>query len=259
MVAYSPDGTLLVSGSENGRIRVWSTAEHRLLGELDDHKEEIRLLRFRGDGTQLLSVDRKGKAIWWDALTWQAGQPFAVRVEPFGTGAISPDGRLLAIGAAGTMHWLNAETGELLATTTGGHRRISSGVTFSGDGSRVASVAQDGTVAIWDPSSFQRLTPPFFKGHMQGAQGVAFSPDGRRLATSGGNSGDAVKLWDLSTHRELMTLSGQGSVFSFVAFSPDGRWLAACGYEGKLNLWRAPSRAEIETVEKQEGSHEPER
>jgi len=29
--------------------------------------------------------------------------------------------------------------------------------------------------------------------------------------------------------------------------------------EGKLRLWRAPSWAEIEAAEKQEGSHEPER
>jgi len=145
------------------------------------------------------------------------------------------------------MRWLNAETGELLATTTGGHQSIPEGAAFSDDGSQVASVSPDGTVALWDPSSFRLIT--VFRGHMTGAHGVAFSPDGRRLAT-GSNGRDAVRLWDLSTHRELMTLSGQGSQFWFVAFSPDGRWLAACGREGRLHLWRAPSWEEIEAVEK---------
>jgi WD40 repeat protein/serine/threonine protein kinase len=259
VVAYSPDGTLLVSGSENGRIHVWSCTERRLLPELDGHKESILLLRFRADGTRLLSVDAKGKAIWWDATTWQAGQPFSI-VEPFRWPAVSPDGRLLAIGALGGLRWLNAETGELLATTEcpPGPPYSPIRVAFSGDGLRVASVSEYGTVALCDPSSFRLIDA--FKGHMTGAHGVAFSPDGRRLATGGGNSRDAVKLWDLSTDRELMTLSGQGSVFRFVVFSPDGRWLAACSRdEGKLHLWRAPSWAEIEAAEEQGGSYGPER
>ncbi|MHC4692875.1 MAG: WD40 repeat domain-containing protein [Planctomycetota bacterium] len=84
---------------------------------------------------------------------------------------------------------------------------------------------------------------------MQGAHAVAFSPDGRRLAT-GGDGREAVKLWDVSTRRELLRLPGQGTLFSYVAFSPDGIWLAACNYwEGKLHLWRAPSWEEIEAAE----------
>jgi WD40 repeat protein/tRNA A-37 threonylcarbamoyl transferase component Bud32 len=247
-VAYSPDGTLLVSGSVSGKIRVWSCAGRRLLQELEGQKEQILLLRFRADGTRLLSLDARGKAIWWDALTWQAGQTFVVELP--GGAAVSPDGRLLAISHEGALHWLNAEAGELLARTAGppGPPYPAMDVAFSGDGSRVASVSVYGTVALWDPSSFQLIAS--FKGHMVGALAVAFSADGRRLATGGATSRDAVKLWDLSTHRELMTLPGQGTAFLSVVFSPDGRWLAACSRdEGKLHLWRAPSWAEIEAAE----------
>ena len=250
-VAYSPDETLLVSGSRSGKIRVWSCAERRLLRELDGHKESILMFRFHADSTRLLSIDAKGNVILWDTLTWQPARTF-VR-ELTGVGDVSPDGRLVAMDAAGAMRWQNAETGELLAKTTGGHRRGARGVVFSGDGSRVASVATDGTVALWDPSSFQLIAA--FKGHMNAAQAAAFSPDGRRLATGGG-SRDAVKLWDLSTHRELLTLTGQGSGFSFVDFSPDGRWLAAANSEGKLHLWRAPSWEEIEAAEKKAESRQ---
>jgi WD40 repeat protein/cell division protein FtsL len=249
-VVYSPDGALLVSGSWSGKIRVWSCVEHRLLRELDGHKDSVRLLRFRADGMRLLSIDAQGKAIWWDTLTWQAGQTFVA--ELYGREAVSPDGRLLASGDVGAMRWLNAETGELLATTTGGHRNYLGGVAFSGDGSRVASVDQDGTVAIWDPSLFKQIDA--LEGHMRVAHGVAFSPDGRRLVTGGGSGPNAVKLWDLSTHREVMALSGQGSVFSVVVFSPDGSWLAACGMEGHLHLWRAPSWAEIGALEERQES-----
>jgi len=252
IVAYSPDGTLLVSGSRSGKTRVWSCAERRLLRELGDPNAPIYLGGFRADGRRLLTTDGKGKAIWWDTHTWQASQTFVVELPISGGTAVSPDGRLLAVGTeTGAVRWLNGETGELLARVAGppGPPYPVFGVAFSGDGSRVATVSIYGMVALWDPSSFRLIAA--FKGHMEAAHGVGFSPDGRRLATGGGNNRDAVKLWDLSTHRELMTLPGQGSEYAFVAFSPDGRWLAACNRnEGKLHLWRAPSWAEIEAEEK---------
>jgi WD40 repeat protein len=84
---------------------------------------------------------------------------------------------------------------------------------------------------------------------MMGAVGVAFSPDGRRFAT-GGNTHDAVKLWDVESHRDVMTLAGEGSLFSAIAFSPDGQWLAASSeISGHLHLWHAPSWEEIEAAE----------
>jgi len=179
--------------------------------------------------------------IWWDALAWQAGQTFVVDPDMLDSISrlpdVSPDGRLLAFGTeTGAVCWLDAETAELLATTSGDYGTTQ--VAFSGDGSRLASTSIYGTVALWDSSSFTLVTP--FRAHLMAAHGAAFSPDGRRLATSGATSRNAVKLWDLSTHRELITLPGQGTAFRSVVFSNDGRWLAACSrVEGKLNLWRA--------------------
>jgi WD40 repeat protein len=253
MVVYSPDGTLLVSGGRSGKIRVWSCAERRLLRELEDPRAPIYRVAFRADGRRLLSVDAQGKTVWWDTRTWQAVRAFAMSVKPSWleshcSVAVAPSGRLLAVGTmTGAVRWLNAETGELLATTTGSHLWPVVGVAFSGDGTPAASVCGYGTVALWDSSSFKLIAA--FRGHMLGAQGVASSPDGRRLATSGGSGSDAVKLWDSSTHRELVTLAGRGSIFNFVAFSPDGRWLAACSWEGNLHLWHAPSWDQIEAAE----------
>jgi WD40 repeat protein len=252
-VAYSPDGALLVSGSK-GKVRVWSCVERRLLGELGDPNTVIGLLGFRADGTGLLVLaqylpGRRVRVIWWDTVTWQAVRAF--EVEASWLERVSPDGHLLVVcDTRGTVRWLSAETGELLAPAVDAHRRAIQRIAFSGDGLQAASTAMDGTVAIWDLSSFRLITS--FQAHMQSANGVAFSPDGRRLAT-GGNGRDAVKLWDLSTRRELMTLSGQGLIQE-VAFSPDGQWLVARGTPGHLHLWHAPSWEEIEAAEKESKS-----
>jgi len=57
-------------------------------------------------------------------------------------------------------------------------------------------------------------------------------------------------LLDIATLREVLTLSGQGHDFCDVRFSPDGNRLMAVSDEGNLHLWRAPSFAEIDAIER---------
>jgi WD40 repeat protein len=93
------------------------------------------------------------------------------------------------------------------------------------------------------------------KGHLKSVHGVAISPDGGRLATGGGGA-EAVKLWDIQTHQELITLAGEGSLTMSLRFSPDGNKLIALNLDSnrelRLQIWRAPSWEQIEAAEKAE-------
>jgi WD40 repeat protein len=245
---------LIVSGSTKGCLRLWCCAERRLLKEFTGLHGYVFGLRFSGDGTRLLSLDHQGcgdELICWNSRTLQ--QIWSLLATNSRIASVSPDDRLaltLPWSRPGQLIWWNTASGKLLTAATG-HRLIMNGAAFSPDGTRAASVAEDGTVAVWDVSSFKPITT--FKGHILAALGVAFCPDGRRLATGGSSGRDAVKLWDLTTYRELLTLPGQGNLFQFVSFSPDGNWVAAhSGVEGQLNLWRAPTWAEIADAEASE-------
>ena len=71
-----------------------------------------------------------------------------------------------------------------------------------------------------------------------------------RLATGGG-PGEPVKIWDLATRQELMTLFVEGRFFRHVEFAPDGNAILAIGGSGALHLWRVPTLQGIQALEAQ--------
>jgi len=113
---------------------------------------------------------------------------------------------------------------------------------FAPDGNSFAVASEQGFGQLWDTVGLREVAA--FRGFLLGVHSVAFSPDGRRLAF-GSNGREAVKLWDLASRQELLTLEGEGSLFRRTRFSPDGNLLGALNSNGTLHLWRAPSWEEI--------------
>src|SRR5437870_3713948 len=100
------------------------------------------------------------------------------------------------------------------------------------------------------PRAIPRPMPPLppvtsaaFQAHDEVAWSVAFSPDGKRLATGGWD--DTVKLWDVATGQELMTLKGKTGRIYCVTFSPDGRVLASGTRDRMAKLWDMDTGKEL--------------
>ena len=234
-------------------MRFWSCAERRVFKEVSGPKEGAVLLSFSTDGTRVLAGGREEgdiKLICWDIRTWQPVWSLADTGPNRGCvqgTAISPDGRVVVRGnGEGRVTWWDIASQKPLAAVNT-HKLAVTGIAFSPDGRQAVSTGGDGTLALWDACSFRPIAT--FRGQRQTWYNVAFSADGWRLATGGLGSRDAITLWDLVTHRELLTLTGEGMGFWFVAFSPDGNWLATSNFNHQLQLWRAPTWAEIEAEE----------
>ncbi len=108
-------------------------------------------------------------------------------------------------------------------------------VTFSADGSLLASGGGDRTVRIWDFHTGQQLYS--LAGHTSTVSSLAFSPDGTRLVSGGYDH--AVKVWDVRAGKEVLSLSGFDLRVAAVVFSPDGERVRARDEEGTFLTWSA--------------------
>jgi WD40 repeat protein len=156
--------------------------------------------------------------------------------------AFSPDGRLLASGGwLGLLKVWNLETGDV-RTFTGLKSKIDS-VAFSPDGKVLAAGSQEKVIKLWDVAAGTELHT--LTGHTDGVQSIAFSPDGRLLASScapldyfsSQTKDTSIKLWDLTTGREVRSLIGHSSAVFSLAFNPNGDILASGSRDGTIRLW----------------------
>jgi hypothetical protein len=118
-------------------------------------------------------------------------------------------------------------------------------VSWSPDGTRLATASLDGTAKIWDAADGRELRT--LKGHSGVLTSVCWSPNGTRLAT--GSHDGTAKVWDAADGRELLALKMHTGVVGCVSWSPDGMRLATASEDGTVRLWDTAGGQALLTLE----------
>jgi len=232
-VAFSPDGSLLASSSEDNTVCLWDVASGLKVQTLTQHEASGNAghdIAFSPDGSVLAFAGSDLDVRFWDVEGAALG--ITIQVCYFGYGvnslAFSPDGTMLATAGwlcGGVSLW-DVATGDKIATLS--DYVSPSFVTFSPDGTMLASVVfeengNDQTVLLWDVAS-KAVVREFPMG---GAwpHSAAFSPDSNTLAI--GDWDGHVTLWDIASGSKILDIDCADSTWVYdVAFSPDGMSLA---------------------------------
>jgi WD40 repeat protein len=204
-------------------------------------------IRFSEDGNYLAAWTKGEDSLHvWSIET---GQIVASIGEPVGDATFAAGGRVLVVAIdKGDDHEIGfydlAQPGQAPQRVPG--RFLSRSLAVSPDGGLVAWSTGGGLVRLFDPAKGELIEP--LHGHLNAVFGIAFSADGRRLISASGGR-EAVKLWDVGTRQELLTLTGTGSPLFKARWSADGDVILA---GAPWQAWRAPSWEEIAEAEAKE-------
>ncbi len=233
--SFSPDGTRVVTASQDHTARIWDARTGLELRQLIGHTEPLSCAEFSPDGRRVITGGVDGTARLWDAHNGRELRQFRAHGDHINTTTFSPDGHsVLASSDDKSAYLWDVERGTLLRTFAGHSDRVSS-AEFSPDGRLVATASDDKTARLWDAASGRLLR--VLSGHSNRVWFASFSPDGRRLVTASYDK--TARVWDVATGQVLLQLTGHHAPVSSATYSPDGHYIVTAGVDSTTDIWDA--------------------
>lgn len=232
---FSPDERTLISGCDDGTVRLFSPLPETVPGSALPVGFS---LCFSPDGSKLAILSTNLSVEHWDVRSRQMVASFRipVAIDKRACIAASPDGSKVALVSTDGMArvWdigTGQQTGELplepppklpLSAFSPDSRWLA----ISGD---TRTRGGGGWTLVWD----------LRQGEVRKLPGIdvyrpTFSTDGKLLATGRGTD---VQLWRMPDLKLLATLKGHEASINSLAFSPDGTLVASMGRNSEIRLW----------------------
>lgn len=220
--AFTPDGRLALTASDDKTVGIWEAATGRMVRRLTGHTDAVLGLAVAPEGSRVASLAAGGEVKVWEIET---GRCLLTYMLPYRSYALTwtPSGRqLLVADDRGGVEFRDPFRGDVVWKLTAPPEAAQDfgwSLLVTADSRYVVAGMQSGRVRVWgfDSRQWQRDLP----GPEDRVWALAATPDGRLLAVGYGWGGEA---WDLATGQRRFTLAVEAPILS-LAITPEGRKL----------------------------------
>lgn len=232
-VGFSPDGTILASGSPDNTVRLWDPKTGKEILKIKGYAYSDTGVCFAPDGKTLACGATDSTIRLWDTETGAQRLVLGGHPENVWSISFSPDGKTLAAAAPEKVIRLwNLENGQEKLTLHGHSDNVKT-VCFSPEGKILASGSADRTIRLWYEEKGQEKR--ILQGHAQDVNSLSFSPDGKMLAS--GSDDRTVRIWNMETGKERMKIDAHRDAVTRIVFDPDGKLLASASIDHTIRIW----------------------
>jgi serine/threonine protein kinase len=246
-IAVSPDGQLIVSGSEDKTVRLWQLDTGKQLFS-EEMPGPVRAVAFTSDGTHFLAAaDRR-------LFQWKVSNHRMVALGARVGEYLSPDGRLAVSMQLEDNEWVShlfdvksgEELGKLPIRDSASLR-----VAFSPNGERLMMVGHNVTATLIDARTGLSAGSWQLPGNAGGTP-IAWMPDSQRFLAD--NRAEGVGIFDWRTMKPVRYFEASRDLgFYHMAVSRDGRWALSAGHDRLVRLWDITAGRETHRFEGHDG------
>src|SRR5262249_11572702 len=97
-IALSPDGRLLATSGDTGKVRLWDTTTGQARGQWDGHKGRVKALSFSPDSLRLVTGGQDRTVVVWEIVSGRRLREYRGHEKGIVAALFCPDGRHIASG-----------------------------------------------------------------------------------------------------------------------------------------------------------------